>query len=447
MARVDGSIPGWPAYDAKRIVGLDPQRSYFWSAQPRDLNASHISDLPNGVVIEQAGIHEDIARFQFRNLKTPGQIPLWDFTGEVKTGVRFADGTTREGDALDFTDDDSGGMVHPDHEGLFLHPPWRGEQSTEGWPITFVEFPLRLPKTRHVLFTSGVHLREAAIGKSDGVTFRVLALRGDRKLSAEIHHDGAAPKPLQLDLTEYAGKKVRLRLEVDAGPKKNVTYDWALLTKPRIVGEISASPVARPIRFAGLKGVRATLAGTNHVSLQAKADGTAKIKTPLPGPLILAFAALTPVSAPCNLLSVKFTRHVAFEDGIEVPASGVFSAAVTNAASASEIRRALSLQPPMKGRSLTDWLVRLPDAPVRLDTAVGIRDGASVQSVHFEVQVNGETQFSRSLQPGAGWSPVELDLAPWRGQPILLTFVTEAEGNSRWSQALWAEPRLERSPR
>jgi hypothetical protein len=285
-------------------------------------------------------------------------------------------------------------------------------------------------------------LREVAVGKSDGVTVRVLALRDGQKLSAEIHHDGADPKPLELDLTEFAGEKVRLRLEVDAGPKRNVTYDWALLTKPRIVGEINASPVARTIRFAGLRTVNAVLAGTNHLSLQVKADGTAKIKTPLPGQLILTFAEPIPVFAECDLLKTKFASQVVFEDGLEVPASGIYSAVVTNAACAGEIRRALNLQSPMKGRSLADWLVRLPDAPLRLVTAIGLRDGASVKSVRFEVQVNGETQLTRLLQPGSGWSPAELDLAPWRGQPILLTFATEAEGNARWSQATWAEPRL-----
>ncbi len=441
-AKVDGSVPGWPAYDAKRIFGLDPKRSYSWSAQPRDLKAPHISALPDGVVIERVGIHENFARFHFRNLKTPEQISLWDFTGAVKTGVRFADGTTRDGDALDFTDDDSGGMIHPDHEGFFLHPPWRGESSKAGRPLTFVEFPLRLPKAGRVQFTSDAHLREAAIGKSDGVTFRLLAFRGDRKLSAEIHHDGVAPKPLRLDLTEFAGEKVRLRLEVDAGPKNNVTYDWALLTKPRVVGEINASPVARTIHFAGLKTVRAALAGTNQLSLQVKADGTAKIKTPLPGPLILAFAEPISVSASCDLLETKFTSRVVLEDGIEGPASGANSAILTNAACAGEKRRALSLQPPMMGRSLADWLVRLPDAPTRLITAIGLRDGATARSVRCEVQVNGVSQLMRLVEPGSGWSPVEIDLAPWRGQPVLLTFVTEAEGNPRWSQALWAEPRL-----
>jgi hypothetical protein len=443
VAKVNGSIPGWPAYNAKRLLGLDPNQSYSWSARPRDLRAPRISALPEGVVLEQAGIHADFARFRLRNLAGSSQIPLWDFRGEVKTGVLFADGTTRDGDALDFTDDDSGGMVHPEHEGFFLHPPWRGGLSTKGRPITFVEFPLRLPKAGRVQFTSGVHLREAAIGKSDGVTFRVLALRGDRKLSAEIHHDGAEPKPLRLDLTEFAGEKVRLRLEVDAGPKNNSSFDWALITKPRVVGESSASPVARTIHFAGLKTVRAAFAGTNHLSLQTNADGRAKIKTPLPGPLILAFAEPTPVSASCDLLETKFTCQFVFEDGIELPASGAFGAAVTNAACAEENRRGLSLQPPMKGRSLADWLVRLPDTPLRLVTAIGLRDGATGKSLRCEVQVNGETIFARSLNPGAGWLPLELDLSAWRGQAVLLTFATEAERYARSSQARWAEPRLQ----
>jgi hypothetical protein len=84
----------------------------------------------------------------------------------------------------------------------------------------------------------------------------------------------------------------------------------------------------------------------------------------------------------------------------------------------------------------------MPDAPTRLITAIGLRDGATVKSVRCEVQVNGEPQLTRLLEPGGGWSPVDLDLAPWRGQPVLLTFVTEAEDNARSSQALWAEPRL-----
>ena len=442
VARVNGSIPNWPAYDAKRIFGLDPKQSYVWSAQPRDLRAPHLSALPAGVVMEQAGIHAEFARFRFRNLKDTEQISLWDFAGEVRAGAQFADGTARTGDALDFADEASGSAVHPEHDGLFLHPPWRGQAARQGRPVTFIEFALRLPRAARVGFESGVHLRETAVGQSDGVTFRVIAVSGDRQLSAELHNDRAEAKPLRLDLTPLAGATVRLRLEVDAGPKGNSACDWALMSRPRIVSEFATAPVLRTLRWAGLRAEPVVLNGTNPSCLHLRADGTATVKTPVPGTLVLAFATPTPVSTPCDLLSAKFASHIAFEDGIEVPASGSYAATVTHAACAGVIRRALGLQPPIRGRSLVDWLVQLPDAPLRLNTAIGLRDGATGKAMRFEVQVNGQTHLSRSLEPGASWLPVELDLSPWRGQPALLTFTAETQDRAGSIHALWAEPRL-----
>jgi hypothetical protein len=442
VAKVDGSIPGWPAYDAKHIFGLDPKQAYAWSARPRDLSAPHLASLPNGVVLEQAGVHADFARFRFRKLNAAGEIALWDFRGEVRTGVRFADGTTRTGDALDFTDEPSGGTVHPEQDGLFLHPPWRGERSLEGRPVTFIEFVLRLPRARHVGFQADVHLREAAVGKSDGVTFRVLAWRGHRKRSAETHHDGAQPKPLRLDLTEFAGEKVRLRLEVDAGPKNETSFDWALVTRPRVVTRVDASAETGAIRFAGLNAAPLALAGTNPVPVRVERNGAAKVEIPLPGTLVLAFAEPIPVTAPCDLLETRFTRHLVSPNGLETVAESAFAVQVANVRRGEEERAVLSLSPPPAGCALADWLVQLPAAPVRLLTSIAPGAGARTRGARFEVQVNGETQVTRTLGPDGGESPVEVDLTPWRGQPVLLTLRTVAEGPSPPAPALWFAPRL-----
>ena len=99
--------------------------------------------------------------------------------------------------------------------------------------------------------------------------------------------------------------------------------------------------------------------------------------------------------------------------------------------------------PPPAGRSLADYLLRLPETPLRLATAIGIRDGSLSKGVGFSVEVNGEVQLTRSLQPGGGWVPVSVDLARWRGQPVLLTLVTDAEGGFEFDWAVWAEPKLE----
>ena len=132
-----------------------------------------------------------------------------------------------------------------------------------------------------------------------------------------------------------------------------------------------------------------------------------------------------------------------FADGIEQPAFSYFGGGVTKAACGGVERRALGLHPPQAGRSLADYLVRLPEVPARLVTAIGLRDGSKSKGVGFAVQVNGEIQFSQSLQPGTGWVPASVNLARWRGQPVLLTLITDSEGDFEFDWAVWAEPQLE----
>jgi hypothetical protein len=104
----------------------------------------------------------------------------------------------------------------------------------------------------------------------------------------------------------------------------------------------------------------------------------------------------------------------------------------------------LSLHPPPSGRSLADYSRRLPESPVRLVTAIGIRDGSKSIGVGFAAQVKGETQSAQSLKPVSGWVPVSVHRSRWRGQAALLTLVTDAERGHEFDWTAWAEPRLER---
>ena len=126
----------------------------------------------------------------------------------------------------------------------------------------------------------------------------------------------------------------------------------------------------------------------------------------------------------------------------KAPAFSYFGAAAGPATCAGEARRALNLHPPPVGRSLADFLIKLPPTPLRLVTAIGLRDGSKSNGVTFEVELNGRSLFRQSLKPGDGWKPVVVDLAPWQGQPVLLTLVTDAEGDFNFDWAAWAEPKL-----
>ncbi|MDW8308747.1 MAG: DUF6259 domain-containing protein [Verrucomicrobiales bacterium] len=444
--RLDGSIPGWPAYDARRIFGLDPQQSYVWSPAPRDLRAPRIAALSDNIAIEQAGVHADFARFRLRQLTEPGRIALWDFRGDVTAGVRFADGTTRTANALHFEDEASAATTRPQGEGFFLHPPWKGSERNQGRPVTFLEFNLRLPRARPLAFESGVGLGAGAEGKSDGVTFRVIATRGQLQRIAELHHDRADAKPLRLDLSEFSGARVRLRLEADAGPKNEISWDWALFQQPRVVVETNAPPSSATIRFAGLKPGAMALFGTNAAALRVESDGTAQVQSPVPGALIIAIKPPATVLAPCDLLATPFTSQTALPDGIETAAPADHGAIVTTARVGGDPRRALEMQPPRWSRLFVSWLVRLPDAPARLLTAVGVPDDMKTRTANVEIQINGQPVFTTQLQPDSGWQPVEVDLGRWRGQPILLTCVADRTRGPAQVSVAWAEPRLEPAP-
>ena len=72
---------------------------------------------------------------------------------------------------------------------FLLHCPWRG-----GTGISFQQFTFEVPKVARVLLRGAVALREDAVGKSDGVTFRIFA--NTRKL-LEVHRVDANWRPFE----------------------------------------------------------------------------------------------------------------------------------------------------------------------------------------------------------------------------------------------------------
>jgi hypothetical protein len=149
------------------------------------------------------------------------------------------------------------------------------------------------------------------------------------------------------------------------------------------------------------------------------------------------------VSLRANLLQTSFSSHVVFTDGLEQISYGYFGGIVGEASCGGHARPALSLHPPPAGRSLADWWLKLPAGPARLMTAVGVRDGAKSKGVGFAIEINGRKVFEKIVLADAGWMPVELSLAEWKNQPVVITFLTESLADGAFAWAAWAEPRLE----
>jgi hypothetical protein len=95
----------------------------------------------------------------------------------------------------------------------------------------------------------GATLRTAAAlrptvweNRSDGVTFNVSV--ADNARVAEAYSLFVNPRdrldhrawiPVDVDLSKYAGRSVRLILETTPGPAGNPSFDWAMWGHPRIV--------------------------------------------------------------------------------------------------------------------------------------------------------------------------------------------------------------------
>ena len=119
---------------------------------------------------------------------------------------------------------------------ITIHPPW-----AEGQVGSLqVEFPLDLPDSTPITlrFASAV----TPDGQGDGVTFKVTAFSPDIPEGAmpgrvlfERHVDAHTWQPVEVDLSDLAGRSVRLQLESHPGPRNNTGWDRSFWAEPTLV--------------------------------------------------------------------------------------------------------------------------------------------------------------------------------------------------------------------
>jgi hypothetical protein len=105
----------------------------------------------------------------------------------------------------------------------------------------------------------------------------------------------------------------------------------------------------------------------------------------------------------------------------------------------------LFVHPPDHGRTLAYLAIALPQEPVQLSCAIGLRDGAESEGAVFAVEANGRELARRRMLPGA-WEPLLADLSEWSGQRVVLSLVTDSDGPFNCDWACWGEPTLRKGP-
>ncbi|MCC6821851.1 MAG: hypothetical protein IT579_14055 [Verrucomicrobia subdivision 3 bacterium] len=110
-------------------------------------------------------------------------------------------------------------------EALLIHSPWRVPPGR-----TWAEYELALPRTTPIKLSFAIVMGpDAGVpDKSDGSTFScyLTAAGTERELMRE-HQATDKWKQFDFDLSQHAGKTVKLRLQVEPGPKNNPSWDWS----------------------------------------------------------------------------------------------------------------------------------------------------------------------------------------------------------------------------
>ncbi len=109
-------------------------------------------------------------------------------------------------------------------QGLFMHPPW---QAGTGYSFALYE-PVALPTDPPAAFRASVGKANGS-DPGDGILYKlaVIDTAGNETLVAETTVLTHEWKPIEADLSRWAGKSVRLKLIADAGRKDDSTGDWA----------------------------------------------------------------------------------------------------------------------------------------------------------------------------------------------------------------------------
>ena len=116
-------------------------------------------------------------------------------------------------------------------DGLFMHPPWRGGV---GYSYALFE-PVALPAKAPAAFRCSIGKADGS-DAGDGILFRVAVVddRGRETALAEKQWIRHAWCDLAGDLSKWAGRRVRIKLIADVGPKDNSAGDWACWADLRI---------------------------------------------------------------------------------------------------------------------------------------------------------------------------------------------------------------------
>lgn len=177
-------------------------------------------------------------------------------------------------------DEASGIMYRPGEsllgrDAILIHSPWRVPAGK-----TWADFRLQLPQVKPITLSFGIAMRPdiATPEKSDGVTFSCLLIEaaGQKELMRKHYNEGKW-LDYPFDLSDYAGKTITLRLQVEPGPNNNPSFDYSYFGDVKITaGTAGDNNVDLLKKLTSSRAYRAT----EGVSLRALGNRSDRGVTP-----------------------------------------------------------------------------------------------------------------------------------------------------------------------
>ncbi|MBM3471765.1 MAG: hypothetical protein FJX75_00665 [Armatimonadetes bacterium] len=430
--RAAGHIDGWPAYDESGIYGLDPDRLHLCEPGAPEPGRPHLLRLPEDVILRSFRCTDRflLADFALRQRV----LDLTQRVSDAAIGITVRGEDKPLGNRAQLT----GGYATVGDkplQGFSVHPPWDPEPGVIGQ--VFAEWALPVPEGQSRL-EFAIGLRDGA-EQSEGVTFLVHA---DGREVFRQDWKRCEWQPCSVDLSDLAGRIVKLRLSVDKGPEGRGSYAWAAWGEPRLVSDAGA--LEFPLEVLTPREVPASLrpAGCTRVGGQG-ALTRYRLQATAPGPLCLLFAEPQAASLPLDLLGAEFDWSP-LVGGVPLPKQNrpIYLGASQGTGRCAGVERpALAVHPPIGGETVVDYLLTLPRDPAVLTTSAGIQDGADRSNgIDFAVAVNGEVLHRQPVERADGWHPLGVDLSRWAGQTIVLSLIADARDDATCDWARWAEP-------
>lgn len=452
-AAVAGRVDNWRLYDGERIFGLNPEKSYLVSHEERDLEATHIAEAEKNITLRAFEENEDYALVAVQEIVSTSErvINLLKYDGEMRAGEDLTQGVANQ--TPTFNSMTNFGFLLPSqaqirhyNDRLFMHPPWINETDNIGY--AWMEADIDLEIYGSTVFTASPQMGSAVnAAMSDGVLYRFMVWAKDdtekaNMLVREVHVTSKLGTPISMDLTQFEGQTITLRIECD--PYKTTGNDSSAVVAPQVVQSRGHMEKIAGYTLHTAREVETFLSLSGKAEITPLGESNYAIAAPV-SDTIYAIYQNQPLQGFADLTCLPYVSTWLMQDGITKIVQEGLAPLECVAEVGDEMRNGLMAQPPEDGAVTLNYLVALPEETMRFYAALGVKNGAvGSDGATFVVKVNNQVMLEQKVLPGKPFEEVIVPLDDFARQTVLLTMEVHAGDSSTADYIFIGDPCLER---